>query len=548
MTDSYKLPLEVLYQWEQQTPDKIYFHQPRLGKMETYTWKEVGNQVRRVAAWLKALNLEPGSNIGILSKNCAHWIMADLAIWMSGHVSVPLYPNLTAHTINQIMTHSGSKLLFVGKLDGWEDMKPGVPGNVQCVSFPYGTTHEYKNWEDIVAETQPLTENPPRDKDEIATIIYTSGTTGMPKGVVHRFYAMAFAITNYVSLMNMSHEKFFSYLPLSHVAERVLAEMGSLYSCSEVTFAESLDTFAQNLRDASPTVFLGVPRIWSKFQLGILAKLPQEKLDRLLSIPLVSFFIRKKLKKALGLSRVKVAITGAAPMPESLMLWYQKLGIEILEAYSMTENFAYSHLTRPHMVHVGYVGQPLPHNDVKLSAEGEVLVKSETTMLEYYKEPEKTAEVMTNGYLRTGDQGAIDKDGYLKITGRVKDLFKTSKGKYVAPTPIEKKFTTDPMIEQVCLVGAGLPQPIVLLVLSDIGNSLAHHEVSDRLKALMASINSTLDSHERVQKAVLVKSPWTVENELLTPTMKVKRNVIEKMYQSQVEQWDQLKESIIWEH
>jgi len=429
----------MLYQWESQSPDKVFMRQPIDGKYHEYTWKQTADEVRKMAAVLQGLDLPPQSKIGILSKNCVHWILSDLAIMMSGHTSIPMYPNLSEHTVKQILGHSETKVLFLGKLDDYALMKPGVPDDVYCISYPFYTEPGYDTWNDLTAKVEPIKENVVRDKDELATIIYTSGTTGVPKGVMHKFHNFGFAATHaLVDKFGLdSNDRFFSYLPLCHIAEKFLVEMGGIYSGGRIDFAESLDTFAQNLAYSSPTVFLGVPRIWTKFQQGVLGKLPQGKMDKLLKIPILSGLIKKKIRKGLGLNEAKNIFTGAAPTPASLIEWFEKLGIRIQEAYAMTENCCYSHVTLNDKIKIGYVGAPLPYCDVKLSEEGEILIKHEALMDGYYKEPEMTEESFTDGYLKTGDKGEIDSEGFLKITGRVKDLFKTSKGKYVAPAPIE---------------------------------------------------------------------------------------------------------------
>ena len=295
----YLSPLEMLYQWEKQNPDKLYMRQPINDVWHKWTWSETALQVRKMAAYLKSKNLEPNSKIAILSKNCAHWIMTDLAIMMSGHVSVPLYPNLKAESIAQILDHSQAKLVFVGKLDDFDSMKAGIPKDMDCITYPFYSVAAYPVWDDLIKEVEPLKDDVVRAPTDLATIIYTSGTTGMPKGVMHKFYNFSFATSNAVPLLDLKEEaRFFSYLPLCHIAERLLVQMGSLYSGGMVSFAESIDTFAKNLSDTKPTVFLGVPRIWTKFQQGILTKLSQKKLNVLLAIPGVSSLIKKKIKRS----------------------------------------------------------------------------------------------------------------------------------------------------------------------------------------------------------------------------------------------------------
>jgi long-chain acyl-CoA synthetase len=342
-------------------------------------------------------------------------------------------------------------------------------------------------------------------------------------------------------------QRFFSYLPLSHIAERLLVQMGSIYTGGSVNFAESLDTFAANLAESRPTVFLGVPRIWAKFQQGILTKMPQKKLDLFLKIPILNGIVKKKIKTGLGLIDAQNTLTGAAPCPAALMEWFKKLDINIQEAYAMTENCCYSHVTLNHEIKIGYVGKALPRCQVKLSEQKEVLIKHEALMDGYYKEPQMTADTIKDGWLHTGDEGYIDEEGYLKITGRVKDLFKTSKGKYVAPNPIEMKISANADIDQVCLVGDGLPQPIALVVLSEQGLKKTRDDLRLSLEKTLSDLNPTLDQHEQVEKAVIMKEAWTVENELLTPTLKIKRNPVEKLKKGHYETWYAAKGMVVWE-
>jgi long-chain acyl-CoA synthetase len=533
---AYLSPLEMLYKWEQEKPHETYLSQPINGVWHHWTWKDFGIEVRKMATYLKSLDLPKESKIALLSKNCAHWMMADMAIMMSGHISVPLYPNLNSETLGKILHHSGSRLLFVGKLDNYVDMQPGVPSDVDCISFPF-YTEDYPRWDELTKDVIPFSDNIIRGEEELATIIYTSGTTGDPKGVMHKFYNFSFATTNAVNILPLEEESFFSYLPLCHIAERLLVQMGSLYSGGRVSFAESLETFSNNLVEVSPTVFLGVPRIWTKFQQGILTKLSQKRLSILLSIPLISYFIKKKIKKGLGLDRARNVFTGAAPTPTALINWFSRLGINIQEAYAMTENTCYSHVSFRDNIKIGSVGQALPFCDVKLSKDKEILIKHDALMDGYYKMKEETDKTIINGWLHTGDEGAIDTNGFLTITGRVKDLFKTSKGKYVAPSPIEMRISADKNIEQVCVVGTGLPQPIAIVVLSERGKDKSRESLLTSLNKTLVLVNQKLDGHEKIHNFVVVREEWTVENKLLTPTMKIKRNAVEKLYNSNYRDW-----------
>ncbi len=547
-----KTPLEMLYGWEAKLPNKDYLFQPIDGNWKTWTWAEFGKEVRKMAAAIKARNFEPESKIALVSKNCAHWMMTDMAIMMSGHISVPIYPNVNASTVKYILEHSEAKMLFVGKLDAhnWEEMKQGVIEGVECIDFGiYGLDEsDYPTWDEVTAGVEPMDQSPTRDLEEIMTIIYTSGTTGTPKGVVLKFISPVFAMETFRGILGINeNDRFFSYLPLSHIAERMLITMGTLRSGGSVHFAESLDTFATNLKACSPTVFLGVPRIWTKFAMGVQAKFSPSKLNLLLSIPIISGIIKKKIKEALGLGQARICLTGAAPIPVSLLEWYSRLGITILEVYGMTENAAYSHSNTPDACKFGYVGKTMPEVECKITDEGEICVKSVCNMVEYYKDPEKTAAALRDGFLHTGDKGKFSSDGYLKITGRVKDIFKTSKAKYVAPNPIEMLLAKNEYVEQVCVVGNGIPQPIALVVLSEDAQTKEKDSLKSSLEETLKSVNPKLEHHERLQKIVVVQEAWTPENGILTPTLKIKRGIIDDKYQTDYENWYEGGKGVVWE-
>ncbi len=552
------LALQRLYHWETTAPTRVALTQPMGGAaVQDFTWAQVGEQVRRMAAYLQAQGWEPGSRVAILSKNCAWWLMSDLAIWMAGYVSVPLYPTLAHDTVRQILTHSEAKACFIGKLEGWEGMKPGVPEGMPCISYPLSPADaikNYKGWDAICAGTQPLQGQPTRGADELATLIYTSGTTGMPKGVMHTFGNFAWALGAGIQRIAMNEQdRMLSYLPLAHVVERVLVEHGWLRTGMHVYFAESLDTFAADLQRARPTIFFSVPRLWVKFQQGIHHKMPEQKLQRLLSLPLIGGLVRRKVQKALGLDQCRVAAGGAAPMPLALLEWYSRLGLHINEGYGMTENLAVSHLTIPGKNQQGSVGPVYDGVEHRIDPQtGEVQMRSPALMLGYYKEPELSSATFTaDGWLKTGDKGRIDAQGCLHITGRVKDLFKTAKGKYVAPAPIEDKLGAHEAVEACVVTGANLGQPLGIVMLgAEAAGQAADAGYRSKLEASLQQhlkqINVGLDPHEQLQCIVVVTTPWTVDNDLITPTFKVKRNRIEDVYAANYERWENSGKKVIW--
>ena len=566
-----KLALQRLYHWEQTAPSRVVLTQP-MGAgapVATFTWAQVMDGARRMAAHLKAQGLQPGERVALISKNTAWWLMADFSIWLAGGVSVPLYPTLAADTIRQILTHSEAKLLFIGKLDGWAGMRPGVPAGLRCIRMPLAPalaempgaagspTQDAltEDWDAITARTAPMPGNPLRDGDELATIMYTSGTTGAPKGVMHSFGTLAWAIEaglKRVPQINQS-ARMLSYLPLSHVAERCLVELGLLATSMHLYFAESLDTFTLDMQRARPTAFFSVPRLWVKFQQGVSAKMPPAKLDLMLKIPILRGIVRKKILGALGLDQCEYAAGGAAPMPPALLTWFAKLGLNIAEGYGMTENCAVSHATLPGHPRPGTVGPAYEGVGCRIDpANGEIQVTSGGTMLGYYREPELSHDAFTaDGWLHTGDKGQIDAEGNLTITGRIKDLFKTSKGKYVAPAPIEDKLVMHSAVEACCVTGANLGQPLAVLMLNaEAISSVATPAGRDALQASLGehlkTVNATLDPHEQLDSMIVVTEPWTVDNGFITPTFKVKRNRVEEVYGSRYEAWAGSRKMVIW--
>jgi long-chain acyl-CoA synthetase len=552
------LGLQRLYHWEGTAPNQVALTQPMGdGNVRDYTWGELLDQSRRVAAHLHSLGLQRGDRIAIFSKNTAHWLMSDFAIFLAGGVSVPLYPTLASGTIRQIMEHSECKMLFVGKLDGWEHMRPGVPAGVPCISHPLSPQEakkSYPQWDEIVAKTAPLQGRPVRPGDELATIIYTSGTTGTPKGVMHSFAAFAWAVQTAMKRVPLrGSTRMLSYLPLAHVVERALVEFGQLESGMHVFFAETLQTFPVDMQRARPTVFFSVPRLWVKFQQAVLARMPAAKLNWLMKMPVVKGIVSRKILYALGLDQCTFAVGGAAPMPAELLRWYAKLGLNIGEGYGMTENLAASHMAMPGMRAFGTVGQTYEGVQCRLdSSTGEIQVKSPATMLGYYKQPEQTKLAFTDdGWLHTGDKGVLDAAGNLKITGRVKDMFKTSKGKYIAPAPIEDKLVMHAAVEACCVTGANLGQPIGLLMLNDnafkkIAEPAGRIELEASLAEHLKGINAALDPHERLSCLVVMTEAWTIDNDLLTPTLKVKRNRIEDLFAKNYEAWSGMGKLVVW--
>lgn len=542
-------PLAQFLKWEKEIPNQVFLRQPISGTWKTWTYKQAGDEIRRIASGIKATGIADKSNVAILSKNCAHWVMADLAIMMGGHVSVPLYATLSASAIKQILEHSESKLVIVGKLDDYVQQKSGIPQGIIKLGIELYGVHEENSWENWVNTQQPIQQTYDWKLKDLLTIIYTSGTTGKAKGVMHTVEAFDATVTQAAAELKLrKHPNLFSYLPMSHIAERMGIEMIAIYDGGTLSFAETLESFPKNLADTQPSTFFAVPRIWGKFKEKILEKLPQKKLDTLLSIPVISSIIKKSIQKKLGVAKTEFIVSGAAPISPDLVKWFEKLGINIMQAYGMTEDCVYAHFNRPDDNRHGTVGKPLQGLTVKIAADGEIRLKSKGNTIGYYKEPELTKELFDEeGFLRSGDQGEVSKDGYLTITGRTKDQFKTDKGKYIAPAPIEMKLLQNTDIEQVCVVGMGVPQPMALVILSAAGKSKTKEQITESISETFQTINPSLESYEVLEKAVIMKGDWTIENGLMTPSMKIKRNEVEKLHLPNYPMWYGLKGKVVWE-
>jgi len=556
------LILDHVLDHEASHPDRIYLTQPLgRGAVADYTWGQVLDQSRRMAAHLQSRGFPRGARIAILSKNCAHFILAELAIWMAGYTTVAIFPTETAQTVGFVLGHSEASLLFVGKLDSWDAQKPGVPTELPRIAFPLAPESaqlDYEGWDELVARTAPLTGRAQRAEDELAMIIYTSGSTGTPKGAMTSFRAITaagagFAAFTRAQTQTAEQGRVLSYLPLAHSFERSCVEASSLVDGNtHVFFAESLDTFLQDLHRAKPTVFISVPRLWLKFQQGVFSKMPPHKLDRLLSIPIVGKLVAKKVLKGLGLEHVVFAGSGSAPLPPELIRWYRRLGLKLYEGYGMTEDNSYSHSSYGEFAEPGFVGVPQKGVEVRLDGSGEVLIKSPAQFSGYYKQPELTRASLTeDGFFRTGDLGERLPNGMLKITGRAKELFKTAKGKYVAPAPIENLLLSEPMVELAMVSGVGQPSAYALVVLAEdlrprTAEPSVRAQVEQQLGALLKDVNARIADYEQLRMIVVAREPWTIENGSLTPTMKIKRARIESDAAPQIEAWYASSGKVVW--
>lgn len=542
--------LEAFFRHERERPDSLYLVQPLAAGAQTLTWAQVGDQARRFAGWLCAQGLPEGSNIAILSKNCAHWIIADLAVWMAGHVSVPLQPTLSVAALRQVVEHSAARLIIVGKLDGWETLRSGLPPQLPRVGLPLADADEsILPWDRLQCDSEPLTQPVPRDSSGLASIMYTSGATGVPRGCMLSFDSLYFAAGNYLRLfLTTEQDRVISWLPMSHIAERQFIEMQSLLAGMTVYFAHSRETFIRDVRRARPTLFLGTPATWHQIRQGVLQRMQQRVLGRILRIPLLGRRAALKLLDQAGLEQVRFAVVCCDTTPLETMTWYHHLGIRLFEIYGLTENCGYSHVGRPGRFRPGWCGLPNPGVECRLDEQGQLLVRSRANMLGYFGNPQKTEAVFDEqGFLRTGDRGEIDHEGYLRLSGRVTDPFNTAEGREIVPQPIEHGLLIHPLVEYACVAGEGLPQPLALVSLTDAARLLPRHEVERELDALLHQLNDTLPRPDQLGCLVVSRESWQQDSELTTATRQLRRAVLCARYHERLGDWLVSGTTIVWE-
>ena len=542
---AYTLPLAQFLATAQKHPNSSYLHQPINRELLTFTWSETEKQARSIAQALLNTGLQTGDKVAIASKNCAQWFITDLAIMMAGLVSIPVYPTANKDTVAYIIKHSGCKALFLGKLDDPEEIAAGVPDDLDCIAYPYykgAAQHQWEQW----LETSPLQDLHQPSEDETLSIVYTSGSTGNPKGVVLSHGNFAAAASDSFECLSASHDDaIMSYLPLAHITERSLVEMASFYVGGKIYFVESLDTFIADVTAGQPNLFVSVPRLWSKFQAEILQKMPDNKLQILLKIPGINTLVKKKIKKGLGLTQARLFGSGSAPISPAILNWYLKLDIPISEGWGMTETSGMSCVNLPfEKSAIGSIGKPLASIKMRISEKQEIEISGPAVFKTYYNNDEATAESFTeDGWFKTGDMGLCTEAGHYFIIGRIKEQFKTAKGKYVAPAPIEGLLGKNTDIEQACVIGQGRKQAIALLVMNE-GFEQQTAAIKDKLNKTLVEVNAQLESHEKLDHLIVLNESWTIENSLLTPTLKIKRQAIEEKYKDLLEA--SFDDSVVW--
>jgi long-subunit acyl-CoA synthetase (AMP-forming) len=544
---SYRTPLQALADNVKKLPDGPFLHQPVNRQWQVTSWKETQRQAQVIAAGLQALGLEPGDKVAILAKNSAEWFISDWAIMMAGMISVPIYATAGESTLKYIVEHSEAKAIFIGKLDDVSAANAVLDGSIPRISFPYPTANADFRWADWLSSYQPIEKPCDPGLDDTMSIVYTSGSTGNPKGVVISYRNYASASETHASVMELSpNDRLVSYLPLAHITERGVIQGPGLYGATKMYFVESLDTFVDDLKYAKPTLFLSVPRLWTRFQTGVYEKLPAEKLAKLLKIPFLGKLIAKKVRTGLGLNSARLFGSGSAPISPSILQWYLSIGVQICEGWGMTETTGLSCSNLPFDANrIGSIGKPSACVEMLLSDQGEILIKGDAVFKEYYKNPEATAASFTDGWFHTGDRAILQPDGSYKIIGRVKEEFKTGKGKYVAPVPIESLLAANANIDQICVMGTGRKQPVAVIVLAEHLVNADRLPLRASLQQTLDQVNSKLEGHQKLDCLIVAKDAWTIENQYLTPTLKIKRTDLEDHYRA-IAMKSELS-SVVWE-
>jgi len=526
---------DYLRRHARQHPDRTWLRERHDDEITEWTWQQCLDDVNAAGAWLLD-RFGSGTNIALLSKNRPHWFLADLAVIGSGNVSVPLFTTLSKAHSKYILEFAEVGALILGETANWETVSEVLQDDVAIITLP-GVDCElpHTRWDDIVAGHRGQSPAHEADYDDLVSIVFTSGTTGVPKGSEQTHRSFVAPVERFQAKVQLpKHVKAFSYLPLAHMAERSVIEMYSVVWASEVTFNESLETLPRDLREARPQYLFGAPRVWEQLQQGVVAAFGSaDKLEAALARDHDS--TARKIREDLGLQDAVYLVTGAAPAPPSMLDWYRNIGLKLTEGYGQTEAMgiigALGHETRR-----GSIGKPVAGVEVRIGADDELLLRADGLSPGYYKRPEKTAELWRDGWLHTGDKARIDEDGFVFLLGRVKEYFKTIHGKFVSPAPIESAFAACAVVGQLCLLGRGYSKTVMVCVLNAQAAGKPAEAIESMLHEQVQATNADLYHHARIGAVIVSNEAWTIENGVLTPTLKIRRDEVEQRFGERAEQ------------
>ena len=575
----------------------VAMREKHLGIWRAISWREYGERVRHVALGLVALGLRPRDVVSIVADNRPEWIYTDMGTLCGGGITNGIYTTDSPRQVEYIVNDSGTRFFFAEneeQLDKILEVRARCPQIVKIIVYDMDGLHAFQD-EQVISFADLLEEGARYDREhpdafdrlvdiarpeDLAILVYTSGTTGPPKGAMlsHRNILFQIGFSDFLTEPRPGDQQL-SFLPLAHVAERTFSVFYPLYTGATINFAESIDTVPENIREVAPAVFFAVPRIWEKFYSAVALRMREatwlgkaayrwaigtggrvaecrlqgrrpSALLRLL-YRVADFLVLDNVKRSLGLHRTRAAATGAAPIAPELIRWYLALGIDMREVYGQTENCGLATGMPADRVKLGTVGVARPDTEVRISSEGEILLKGPHVFLGYFKNPEKTAETITDGWLRTGDVGVLDADGFLTITDRMKDIIITAGGKNITPSEIENQLKFSPFISDAVVIGDQRKFLSCLVMIdhetvaqfaqeknvpfTNFTSLCRAPEVQDLIWSEIERVNKQLARVETIKKFRLIEQILTPEDEELTPTMKLRRAFVNVKYKDVID-------------
>jgi long-chain acyl-CoA synthetase len=577
--------------------DRVAMREKHLGIWRGISWRDYGERARRVGLGLVALGLEPRDVVSILADNGPEWLYTDLGVMSVAGIPNGIYTTDSARQVEYIVNDSGTRFFFAEneeQLDKILEVRARCPALVKIVVYDMEGLHGFQDDQVMTFEAllelgsrydrehpgafDRMVETP--QPDDLAILVYTSGTTGPPKGAMlsHRNILFQLAYADFITELREGDQQL-SFLPLCHIAERTFTVFNPLYTGSTVNFAESVDTVPDNIREVAPALFFAVPRIWEKFYSGVALRmrdatwlgrfaygqamrvglaLAEAKIQgrrpsllQRLAFRIADFLVFDNVKRSIGLHRARGAATGAAPIAPDLIRWYLALGINMTEVYGQTENTGLATAMPRGRIKLGTVGTARPDTQVRLSPDGEILLKGPHVFLGYYGKPDKTAETVVDGWLHTGDVGTMDEEGFVRITDRMKDIIITAGGKNVTPSEIENQLKFSPYISDAVVIGDRRKFLSCLVMIdhetvaqfaqerdvpfSNFASLCRAPEVQDLIWSEIERVNKELARVETIKKFRLIEQLLTAEDEELTPTMKLKRTFINVKYKDLID-------------
>ena len=577
----------------------IWMRQKHLGLWRSWTWNQTADAVREIAAGLMSLGFEKGETASILGNTVVEWVWADLGVLSCGGVSNGIYPTDAASQVLYLCDDSRTAILFVEddeQLDKALEVRPQLPLLRKVVVFNMDGLRDLQDPGVISLDALRalgrtyLAQHPDAvhqrvaacRPEDLAILVYTSGTTGKPKGGMHLHQGLVYTVRGYNTLVAQDErDERMCFLPLCHIAERMGGEYFALYTGAKLNFVENPETIPENVREIAPTVFTAVPRVWEKFYSGVMISLKEAGViqqaaygwgigvgtliaDRVLAGQTVSGWLKfqfriaqwlalNNVRKLIGIHRARFLVTGAAPISPDLVKWYLALGVPMLEVWGMTETCGASTGVPANKIKPGSIGPAAAYNEMKLDpATGEILVRGKNVFAGYLNLPEKTAETIDkDGWLHTGDVGVVDADGFYRITDRMKDIIITAGGKNITPSELENDLKFSPYITDAVVIGDKLPYLTVIIMIdqenvekfaqdadipfSNYSSLTRAPEIQSLIQSELDRVNKKFARVEQIKKFFLLETQLTAEDEELTPTMKLKRKLVEKKYAPQIE-------------